>query len=89
MDKEADMYQRSDAIAKQEAFEIFRDHIEQRQSSIVLHQISNILPLGCRAVNLPQEDCWYVTYSGKLCSAGLIVISKDTGKVVYDGIAGS
>lgn len=83
------MHQRSESVAKQRAFEIFRDHIEQRQSSIVLHQISNILPLGCGGTNLPQKDCWYVTYSGKSCSTGLIVISQDTGKIVYDGITGA
>lgn len=83
------MHLQSDVIAKQEAFEIFREHIEQRQSSIILHQISNILPLGCGVLNLPKEGCWYVTYSRISCSTGLMAISKETGEIVYDGIAGS
>ena len=85
-------------ISKQEAVEIAvnacgeaakngRDHSEH-------FECVDPFPENCRIYNMPTEPCWYIHApwgdgldGSMLRSSRVFLISKESGKVLYDGSA--
>ena len=89
----ATMNKPSAGLTEQDALNIFKNYMEQHESGREIFRITDSLPVNCHPYNVPSHDCWYVLCSANpshvymLCSSRLIVISKTTGEVVYDGSA--
>lgn len=75
-------------ITKQQAIEIVRAVAGAKLGQDV--QVTDGLPPGCNPYGAPTK-CWAVRFSRgipmMLCSSRLICISKDDGRVLYDGSA--
>lgn len=57
-----------------------------------IYRLTDSLPEGCHPYGAPAGNCWYALVSrgspGPLTSSRLICISRDDGRVLFDGSAG-
>jgi len=81
----------SEPISKKKAIEIARKACIPRPDRFVCKDRK---PDNCRIYNMPSEPCWFVyapwLYEGEgmgLRSSRVILVSKLTGKILYDGSA--
>ena len=79
-------------VSRKRAIEIARQACAE---SAPILQIYHSRPSNVNAYDLPSEDCWYVITSAnsdpwvnKLCSSRLLMVSKRSGQVLFDGSAG-
>ncbi|MDD5476134.1 MAG: hypothetical protein PHU03_06430 [Syntrophales bacterium] len=84
-------------ITRQKALENALHHIIRRiqSSNVDGWECYEDQPANCRIYNMPKEPCWFVYvpwgdgYDGcMLRSSRVILVSKQTGKILYDGSAG-
>ena len=77
-------------ISKEQALEIFRAHIATDKPQ--LHSITDSAP-NVNVYGLPLEKCWHILCSyhphcpTMIASSRLICISKNTGRILFDGSA--
>ena len=78
-------------ISKEQALEIFRAHIATDKPQI--HSITDSAPNVNVYGGLPLEECWHILCSYQpndptmLTSSRLICVSKNTGRILFDGSA--
>jgi len=82
--------QASDPISRERAIEIARESCIPRLNQFVCKDEK---PDNCQIYNMPSEPCWFVhpplmdMRSGLLLgSRRVIIVSKLTGKILYDGL---
>lgn len=77
-------------ITRAQAAEIVRALLRAEGRADTGPEITDGIPDGCCVYNAPT-NCWSARLSlgihGLLCSSRLICISKDDGRVLYDGSA--
>ncbi len=79
-------------LTERDALNIFRKHIEQDKPAVAIYNVTDEPPESCRAYGLPGQGYWFITCSPNqspdmICSSRIIVVSKMTDEVVYDGSA--
>ena len=78
-------------ISKEQALEIFKAHVAKDKPR--LHDITDSPPNVIVYGGLPSEECWHISCSYHPCdptmitSSRLICISKNTGRILFDGSA--
>lgn len=84
-------------ISRQEALEIAFNACVGVSKEDLRHsafKCIDLIPEGCRIYNMPTEPCWYINapwgdgLDGKMLrSSRAILVSKESGRVLYDGSA--
>ena len=77
-------------ISKDQALEIYKAHIAEDNQQIF--KITDSIPSNINVYGLPSEECWYILcsyhpHAHLISSSRLICISKNTGRILFDGSA--
>ncbi len=80
------------SITREQAAEIAGDHIRKDKKDFTIYEE---LPAGCNVYyHEPKGKCWYLMCSFDsrgtvgVGSSRLIIVSRETGRVLYDGAVG-
>lgn len=72
-------------ISREQALEIAK-----HSAAVPATDVSDQAPAGCRVYAMPA-NCWYILFRhgvpGLLGSSRLVCVSKDDGRILYDGSA--